>query len=250
VNDHASRLLLLLREAGAGGIERDLLPIRLGITLPEVERVLFELSKATLSGNGRVYLQEVRQRLAAELLAGIDEFHRSHPLEEGLAVASLRGAVRGDGWLIEESLRGLVEEGEVEVGGGTARRAGWRPALSERQEALKAAMFDALSSSGREPPSVAELERQFGNFVVPLLRILEKEGFVVQVEPDRYFGRAAVDELVLALRQGMADGHTYSPADLREMLAISRKYLIPFLEYCDREGVTERRQTGRVLHNR
>jgi selenocysteine-specific elongation factor len=82
------------------------------------------------------------------------------------------------------------------------------------------------------------------------LRILEKEGFVVQVEPDRYFGRAAVDELVLALRQGMADGHTYSPADLREMLAISRKYLIPFLEYCDREGVTERRQTGRVLHNR
>ena len=28
------------------------------------------------------------------------------------------------------------------------------------------------------------------------------------------------------------------------------KYLIPFLEYCDREGVTERRQTGRVLHYR
>ena len=115
---------------------------------------------------------------------------------------------------------------------------------------MKASLLEALSSSGREPPSVTELERQFGNLAVPLLRILEKEGFVVQVELDRYFGRRAVDELVLALRQGMADGRTYSPADLREMLVISRKFLIPFLEYCDREGVTERRHAGRVLHYR
>jgi selenocysteine-specific elongation SelB-like protein len=30
------------------------------------------------------------------------------------------------------------------------------------------------------------------------------------------------------------------------VLGLSRKYLIPFLEFCDRKRVTERRATGRV----
>jgi selenocysteine-specific elongation SelB-like protein len=44
----------------------------------------------------------------------------------------------------------------------------------------------------------------------------------------------------------MTEGREYSPAELREMLGLSRKYLIPFLEFCDRKRITERRATGRV----
>ena len=45
----------------------------------------------------------------------------------------------------------------------------------------------------------------------------------------------------------MEGGRVYSPGELRELLGITRKYLIPFLEYCDRQRVTERRMQGRVL---
>jgi hypothetical protein len=41
----------------------------------------------------------------------------------------------------------------------------------------------------------------------------------------------------------------YGPSQLRDVLGFSRKYLIPFLEYCDRAGVTERRGDGRALRN-
>jgi len=43
-------------------------------------------------------------------------------------------------------------------------------------------------------------------------------------------------------------GREYTPGELRDVIGLSRKYLIPFLEYCDRRGITERRSTGRVLH--
>jgi hypothetical protein len=43
----------------------------------------------------------------------------------------------------------------------------------------------------------------------------------------------------------MASGADYGPADLRELLGFSRKFLIPFLEHCDRTGVTRRDTTGR-----
>jgi hypothetical protein len=44
----------------------------------------------------------------------------------------------------------------------------------------------------------------------------------------------------------MAVGREYSPAELRELLGLSRKFLIPFLEYCDRVGYTVRGVTGRL----
>jgi hypothetical protein len=43
----------------------------------------------------------------------------------------------------------------------------------------------------------------------------------------------------------MTRGVEYGPAELREMLGFSRKFLIPFMEYCDRIGITARDGAGR-----
>jgi selenocysteine-specific elongation factor len=76
---------------------------------------------------------------------------------------------------------------------------------------------------------------------------MEREREVVAVEADRWFARPAVEEMIGRLRAGMTPGREHTPAELRDMLGSSRKYLIPFLEYCDRHHITERRSSGRVL---
>ena len=50
-----------------------------------------------------------------------------------------------------------------------------------------------------------------------------------------------------ALRTRMVPGREYGPAELRDVLGFSRKFLIPFLEWSDKTGLTERRAAGRVL---
>jgi selenocysteine-specific elongation factor len=80
------------------------------------------------------------------------------------------------------------------------------------------------------------------------MRILDREGLAVPVESDRYYESQALTALVGRLRQGMTPGREYSPGDFRDIIGLSRKFLIPFLEYCDRRGITERRSAGRVLH--
>jgi selenocysteine-specific elongation factor len=49
------------------------------------------------------------------------------------------------------------------------------------------------------------------------------------------------------LRGALVPGQVYVPAQLRDILGFSRKYLIPFLEFCDRTGLTERRGDGRTI---
>jgi len=66
-------------------------------------------------------------------------------------------------------------------------------------------------------------------------------------ETERYYDRGAVDALLAKLRGELVPGRVYVPAQLKDVLGFSRKYLIPFLEFCDRIGVTERREQGRTL---
>jgi hypothetical protein len=42
-------------------------------------------------------------------------------------------------------------------------------------------------------------------------------------------------------------GRKYTPGELREVIGVSRKYLIPFLEFCDRKGITARADDGRFV---
>jgi selenocysteine-specific elongation factor len=119
--------------------------------------------------------------------------------------------------------------------------------LDDAQSLRRKEILSALQAAGREPPSVAELEAKLGKGVAPLLRMLDREGTVVAVEPDRYYAKGAVDALIDELRGSLAQGKIYPPSDLRTLLGVSRKYLIPLLEYLDRTGVTRRHPDGRQL---
>ena len=97
------------------------------------------------------------------------------------------------------------------------------------------------------PPSVAELESKFGQSARPLLRRLEREGAITKVAEDRYYSRDSLEKMVGTLRSGLIPGRKYSPAELKDVLGVTRKYLIPFLEYCGRTGVTLRDGVGRQV---
>jgi selenocysteine-specific elongation factor len=94
---------------------------------------------------------------------------------------------------------------------------------------------------------VSELVSRYGSSVPALLRLLERQGRIVQVEADRFYDRSALDAMVARLKGTLVPGSAYVPAQLRDVLGFSRKYLIPFLEFCDRTGLTERRGDGRIL---
>jgi selenocysteine-specific elongation factor len=80
-----------------------------------------------------------------------------------------------------------------------------------------------------------------------LLRLLEREGRIVQVEPDRYYDTDALASIVRLLRSESLSGRIYAASELRELLGVSRKFLIPLLEYTDRRHITDRHARGRVI---
>jgi len=243
-----ARLFLALREAGGEGLGIADLPVRLGASPSDVAACL-EKHKDVLRIGARIFDRAYRDELVSSLAEAVARHHQRNPLDAGVLLQTIRARVVGRSELLDDAVRTAVMSGHLEtIENGLVRRTGWRPTLSNDQTDLKATLAGALRTAGPEPPSLGELSAAHGPSVVPIIRMLEREGTIVPVESDRYYDAGALTALVDRLRNGMIGGREYTPSELRDVIGLSRKYLIPFLEYCDRRGITERRSTGRVLH--
>jgi selenocysteine-specific elongation factor len=97
------------------------------------------------------------------------------------------------------------------------------------------------------PPSIPELEQSTGRRdLLPLLRLAAATGRVEAVERDRYYTREALEQFTHVLKD-LGEKGSIIPAQVRDRLGISRKYLIPLLEWADGRGITVREGDGRRL---
>ncbi|HVP70093.1 MAG TPA: SelB C-terminal domain-containing protein, partial [Gemmatimonadaceae bacterium] len=209
----------------------------------ECERILGGANAAIVRLNAVVYPARAARELADRMIALVRAQHAKHPLEPGAPLQSIREQLGAGGDLTDAALR--LASTELAVSGPIVRLATWSPTLDANAERRRASILQAVTDAGREPPSAAELDGKLGKGSAASLRLLGREGLVVPVEHDRWYAREAVRGLVTALRSHAKPEREYSPSELREVLGFSRKFLIPFLEFCDRQGITERRASGR-----
>jgi len=178
----------------------------------------------------------------------VARYHVEHPLEPGVPTQLLRSQIRAHPELVDAALESQIAAGRVKGVGGAMATTGWAPKLASVSEGVAVELVSRLIGAGAEPPSVEELSAGFGRDLGPVLKFLERRGDVVQVEQNRYYAAANLKEIIARLRAIMGNGAEVGPSELREKLGLSRKFLIPVLEYCDRAGYTARSTGGRIWH--
>jgi hypothetical protein len=85
--------------------------------------------------------------------------------------------------------------------------------------------------------------------VPALLAHLAREGAVERVDQDRYALKQALEEFRRAVEDTLRELGSATPAQFRDRLGLTRKYLIPLLEWADRRGITSRKGDTRVLRS-
>jgi len=194
-----------------------------------------------------LYDSDVLDSLEEDVRRQIAEHVENSPLDAGVQLQSVRSAGRASPAVIDRVLDRLVKRSVIELDRSLVRPFGWVPKLDSGERAVADAMLHEICIQPSEPPAVSELVASFGEGASALLRFMERSGELVKVTEERYYSPAAVESMIGRLRSTLERGRIYSPAELREVLGVSRKYLIPFLEFCDQAGVTDRKAEGRVI---
>jgi selenocysteine-specific elongation factor len=245
----AERLKLFADEAGLHGLQAATLPVRLGVPESGVGAVVTEAGTLTRIGD-QWYAKSVLEVAGTRLLTLVKAHHAQRPLDTGAPRQDIRSRLGTDQSLFDRLVIELVNQKKLVATGAELRATGFGPELSDEQSRASDEILAIISAARHEPPSVAELEVRFGKQTPALLRHLERQRRVVHVEDNRYYSADAVQELLGKLEAGMSGKGEVPPSELREALGVSRKFLIPFLEHCDKRGYTIRQGNGRVWRGR
>ncbi|MDA1081265.1 MAG: selenocysteine-specific translation elongation factor [Gemmatimonadetes bacterium] len=240
------RLRWIVAESSGRGVAIASLAVRLGAKPSEVEEIVLAYAPDGRVGD-RLYDSNVMAAVADHCRRSVADAHRDHPLEPGVLVQSVRSGVAASAELVDAVLARLVADGECTMVDGVVARAGWSPGSAPGDAAKIERVRSALIAAGHQPPAIDELSASLGDDTMAILKLLARAGEAVQVTSDRYFSAGAVVELTGLVRGALADNHGRPTSELREITGLTRKYIIPFLEYCDRVGVTVRQEDLRRL---
>ena len=247
----AARLGAFAAEAGLAGVAADRLAVRLGVPPDRVTAIIAAAPGSLLPLGDTVVAREAVAAEAVRLAEVLRRYHGEHPLDPGMSLQALRAAVGAPpppAAVVDAVLAYGSGERHFEIAESVARRVGWRPALDARASDAREQLARRLATAGWQVPTLGELEQEFaGAPVRALLAHLAREGSVEQMDQERYAAKPALAEFRGALEAALGELGTATPAALRDRLGLTRKYLIPLLEWADRRGITRRAGDARVL---
>jgi selenocysteine-specific elongation factor len=244
--DPAMRFGALL-ERRAGGIAAAELPVLLGLAPTEAAAVARATAGVRQVGDLWVREQTISD-LGARAVGLLKAHHRARPSDRGLSLETLRRGLRAPDVLAERAVADLASAGRIRVADGVAMLSGFAPRV-EGGDAEIDRFVRILEEAGLSPPTLTELEQQTGRRdVSAILRLAAQTGRVEAVERERYYARPALERFAAALAE-IGRESLIAPAALRDRLGISRKYMIPLLEWADAKGITERVGDARRLRN-
>ncbi|GIX05801.1 MAG: selenocysteine-specific translation factor [Candidatus Poribacteria bacterium] len=194
---------------------------------------------------GWLLLSEELDRLRRVVVEALEAMHHREPLTLGPAPEELRhrAAPEVPAALFSAFLDRLREEGALVLDRGAVRLPGHQVRFEGEDAALRDAIVQRLRASGMASPSPRELEEELGaplDRILAVLNALRLLGEVVHVGEDYWLHVTAERALLQTLREHFLERETLEIAELRERTGLSRKYAVPLLEYCDRQGWTVR----------
>jgi len=251
------RTATLIGRAGLKGIETTELIARTGYSAGRLKRILESLlagREALLIDReeGRVLLRSVFENLQERILEGLRSFHARFPLKEGTPREELR-TMLGSGIgpkLYHAALSGLEKVGKVVIDRESVRLAGHRVNLAGGLDEMRSEILKSYLDAGLAVPSFKDAMDPFRARRAEALSLVQsmlKEGALVKVTEDLYFHRDVLSKLredyrAYLLREGKA-----TPAGMKELTGLSRKYIIPLMEYFDATKLTIRTGDQRIL---
>lgn len=246
----ADALEALLKMAGWAGVPRAELPLHTGHTAADLEVALTgPRAGACLESAHILFGEEVCGEAERTVLDAVDRGHALDPLREAVPMAEVRGALPrwAPGHLADAVVARLVSVGTLELAEGGVRRPDHRAELSSDQAAASARLEEVLRAGGLAPPLLDELpaELRQREDLRSLLRRLEQQDTVRPVADGFYVISDELDQAAARIATTLAGRRDLGPADFREALPVSRKWLIPLLNYFDGRGITTRHDGGR-----
>ena len=198
-----------------------------------------------LAEHGEIFLSEnvgakmlVWRELRDRATRLVDADHKAHPEHRGLDLNELRASLSTiSAQVFDALIVDLCQNDFIRAGSTIARRSHraslppeLKPAAEKIRAALSAKLFDppGRTSFSEDPP------------LQQALRFLIEQEEVIELNSEIVLTREAAEQMRNVVVQTLSENRSATASQLRQKINTTRRVIIPFLEYLDRTGVTQR----------
>ncbi len=239
-----------INESGLKGVSFSNLKIMTNMPekkLLNVMQSLLSKKKVIITDREKLtYIHEkTLKKLNDDIFGHLENFHKIHPLKTGMSKEELKSklpAAVGQK-LFSLIINQMTKEKIITAEQSIIHLAKHSVSLGIDQEDLKQKIVDAYKKADLTPPYFKELsntlkiEPKYGKDV---LLLLVNEKILIKAKEDLYFHVDAINALKTKLVNFLETNKELTTPQFKEMTSVSRKYLIPLIEYFDSAKVTIR----------
>jgi len=222
-------------------------------TMESISRLTDTDTVNAFSGDGAEYLMSaIKYRsLAEEVESLLESYHRDYPLRPGLPKEELRSRkfAKVNARLFNAMLQAMERDGILQTTGQSVAGQGFQARLDPKLEAAWAGILEQFRQDRFQPAEWGQLVHRFN---VPaeqadeLLNYALWNRMLVKIGDDFMLLPELVEEGKRMVIEWLGDHQSIQIAEARDLLRSSRRFVLPFLEYLDREKVTRRVGDKRV----
>ena len=254
------KISVLLERAGFNGINVRSLAFRLGVHVKKIREALEKLfsdrQAILLSGDDTTALSSYLYAQMEDLLMkSLADYHQNNPLKEGISKEELKAALADtvSAKLFNMVLASLGKRNLIASDKDNVRLASHLVQLAGEEDALRQSIVSTYTQARLTPPSLADVLNGFKNRKLKaqnIVKLMINDGELIKINEDLCFTREALTRLreeykALLVRDGQA-----TPATFKNLTGLSRKYIIPLMEYFDTSKLTVRVGDHRILREK
>ncbi|MFO7570458.1 MAG: selenocysteine-specific translation elongation factor [Smithellaceae bacterium] len=254
------KISIILERSGFGGIPVRSLAFRLGTHIKKIREALdglFSSRQAILlsSDDGTAVSSIWYVQLEEMILKKISDYHRNNALKEGVSKEEVKAGLPAlvSTRLFNMALAGLAKKETIVSDRDNVRLASHQIQLAGEEDDLRRSIASIYEQANLTPPSLSDVISGFKDQKAKAQKIVAlmlKDGDLIKINEEMVFARLALDQLRKDYKARIARDGKATPATFKELTGLSRKYIIPLMEYFDTSKLTVRVGDHRVLREK
>jgi len=256
-NEPESIIAYHIEQAGYSGVSFSHLKIMTNLPDKQLETHLQHLmSQKTIiqtDKESRIFIHQTTfDTLKQKIREHLTNYHGVNPLKAGMPKEELKSKfpLLSDSKLFNLVLNQMIKDQQIVQEEKTVRLESHQVSLGRDQADIRDKIIKIYQDGGLQPPYFREAIKELGaspDHAKDVLMLLVEEGQIVKTKDDLFFHAKAVDELKRKLVEFLKTNGEIDTPRFKEMTGVSRKFVIPLIEYFDANNVTLRVGDSRKL---
>jgi selenocysteine-specific elongation factor len=254
------KISVIMERMGFSGINLHGLNFRLGVNKKKIREALdslFSSKKAVLLDSEdttviSAYFYDQLEELIGKNLAA---YHKKNPLQKDISKEQLKETLGRtiSTKLFNLALRSLGKKETIVSEKDNVRLTGHQVQLAGDLDSLRHNISRIYSEAGLTPPSLTEVVNDFKDQKVKaqsIIKLMLQDGDLIKINEELCFASVSMSKLRGDYKAMLVKDGKATPATFKDLTGLSRKYIIPLMEYFDMNKLTVRVGDHRILREK